>query len=101
MSSEISDKAMRVALSYVLSKFPEDKTVEEILDLFHQKSDEVLVWEVFERSLSEYDLAEFITMLHHDLYEMYKEGVKYSSEILQQTKNELHAERMENLRRYN
>lgn len=101
MDREISDKAMRIALSYVLSKFPEDKTNEEIIELMHQKSDEVLVWEAFERSLSEYDIAEFITMLHHDLCEMYKAGAQYSNEILQQVKGELHSERMENLGRYN
>jgi Zn-dependent M32 family carboxypeptidase len=56
----------RFALSEYLYAFPEDKSYDEVLDMYNEGSDEVLVWEVFERMRPE-AVVEFIDALRNGL----------------------------------
>ena len=56
----------RFALSEYLYAFPEDKSYDEVLDMYNEGSDEVLVWEVFECMRPE-AVVEFIDALRNGL----------------------------------
>lgn len=67
----IADKATRTAFSLVLSEYPEDQTVDYVIDALERGSDEVLVWEPFEDWTTE-------SIVNHinELAETIAEGMK-------------------------
>jgi hypothetical protein len=60
------DAYERFALSEYLYAFPEDKSYDEVLDMYNEGSDEVIVWEVFECMRPE-AVVEFIDALRNGL----------------------------------
>lgn len=56
----------RFALGEYFYAFPNDKTYDEVLDMFNEGSDEVIVWEVFEGIRHE-ALVEFVDALRAGL----------------------------------
>ena len=56
----------RFALSEYFYAFPEDKSYDEILDMFNERSDEVILWEVFEGIRGE-AVVEFVDALRAGL----------------------------------
>ena len=56
----------RFALSEYFYAFPEDKSYDEVLDMFNEGSDEVIVWEVFEGIRHE-AVVEFVDALKNGL----------------------------------
>jgi hypothetical protein len=56
----------RFALNEYLYAFPEDKSYDEVLDMYNEGSDEVIVWEVFECMRPE-AVVEFIDALKFSL----------------------------------
>lgn len=54
------------ALSEYFYAFPDDKTYDEVLDMFNEKSDEVIVWQAFEDMRPE-AIVEFVDNLKHAL----------------------------------
>jgi hypothetical protein len=56
----------RFALSEYLYAFPEDKSYDEVLDMYNEGSDEVIVWEPLERMRPE-AVVEFIDALKFSL----------------------------------
>jgi hypothetical protein len=56
----------RFALGEYFQAFPEDKSYDEVLDMFNEGSDEVILWEPFER-MNWDAISEFVDALKFSL----------------------------------
>lgn len=54
------------ALSYHLSKYPQNENIEDIFDMMRKKESDVIIWDAFYTEEVE-DVIEFIEMMIQDL----------------------------------